>query len=102
MSSNGTKPKGPQKNRGFTIIEIMVIVAIMAILAGISIPQYQKMVNKGNQQGAVAALTSVYMSEKNFAAENRTYTACISSIGVNAPPGARWYSFGFNGANLQA
>src|SRR5579885_1939373 len=100
-------PRGQsgKNNRGFTIIEIMVIVAIMAILAGISIPQYQRMVNKGNQQGAVAALTSTYMAEKNFAAENHTYTSCLSSIGVVAPGGTnskQWYTFGFNGQDLGA
>jgi prepilin-type N-terminal cleavage/methylation domain-containing protein len=97
--NNGEKSKD-----GFTLIELMVIVAIMAILAGISIPQYQKMVNKGNQQGAVAALTSVYMAEKNFAAENHTYTACLNSIGISQPPGnaPNWYTYGFDGGNLQA
>jgi prepilin-type N-terminal cleavage/methylation domain-containing protein len=93
-----------KENRGFTIIEILVVVAVLAILAGISIPQYQRMVNKGNQQGAVAALTSVYMAEKNFAAENHTYTACISAIGVAAPPASakNWYTYGFYGTTLGA
>jgi prepilin-type N-terminal cleavage/methylation domain-containing protein len=91
-----------RNNQGFTIIEIMVIVAIMAILAGISIPQYQRMVNKGNQQGAVAGLTSIYMAEKNFAAENHTYTACIGSIGITPATGPKWYTLGFKADNLQA
>jgi prepilin-type N-terminal cleavage/methylation domain-containing protein len=91
-----------RKDHGFTILEIIAVIAIMAILAGISIPQYQRMVNKGRQQGAIAGLTSVFMAEKNFAAENRSYTTCLGSIGVRvAASQKKYYAFGFNGAGIQ-
>jgi prepilin-type N-terminal cleavage/methylation domain-containing protein len=91
-----------KNDRGFTMVEIMVIVAVIAILAGLSIPQYQKMVNKGNQQGAVVNLTSVYMAEKNFAAENHTYTTCLRAIGVQQVTGTQWYTVGIDGAGIPA
>jgi prepilin-type N-terminal cleavage/methylation domain-containing protein len=91
-----------KKERGFTLVELIVIMVIIGIAAGLSIPKYQKMVYKGNQQGAVAGLTSIYMAQKNFAAENHTYTTCIKKIGITDPPGRRYYSYGFNTAWVQA
>jgi type II secretory pathway pseudopilin PulG len=91
--------RGP--NWGFTTIEAMVTVAMIGIVAALTVPRYQHMVDKSKQSGAVIGLTSVYVAEKNFAAENHSYTTCIGAIGVKGSGGIQWYSYGINGKAVQ-
>src|SRR3954466_4505231 len=86
---------------GFTMLEIMAVLAILGILAGLTIPKFQRMVYKANQKSAIVALTSAYIAEKNFAAENNTYTTCLRNIGMNNSA-VRWYTVGINGNAIGA
>lgn len=64
---------------GFTLIEMMVTVAIVAILASIAIPSYQDYVRRGQVQEAPAALADFRARMEQFYQDNRTYangTAC--------------------------
>lgn len=66
---------------GFTLVELMVVVAIIGILAAIGVPQFQKFQNKARQSEAKTALAAIYTAEKAFNSEANTYTACIKAIG---------------------
>lgn len=62
-----------QNNKGFTLIEMMVVVAIIGILAAIAYPSYQRYVQKGNRVEARNMLQSAAQKlEANFTV-NRTY-----------------------------
>lgn len=91
--------------RGFTLVELMVVVAIIGILAAIALPQYAKFQAKARQSEAKIALAAVYTAEQSFTAENGSYTACLNNIGY-APDGwtppttagmNQYYTVGFNG-----
>ena len=58
---------------GFTLIEAMVVVAVVGILAAIGIPNYSRYVTRGNLVGAGDALAEYRSRMEQFYKDNRTY-----------------------------
>ena len=82
---------------GFTLVELMVVVAIIGILASIAIPNYQKYQAKARQAEVRIALAAVFTAEKSYAVESGTFSACLTGIGYQPVGNARYYMVGFNG-----
>ena len=61
--------------RGFTLIEVMIVVAIVAILATIALPSYQDSVRKSRRADAVLALQRIQIEQEKFRAECPSYAA---------------------------
>jgi type IV pilus assembly protein PilE len=59
--------------RGFTLIELMITVAIVGILAAIAIPSYQNSVWKGKRGEAKAAILRTLQTEERWYTQNNTY-----------------------------
>jgi type IV pilus assembly protein PilE len=60
---------------GFTLIEVMVTVAIVAILAAIAYPAYSEYVVRGRLVDATNALASLHAQMEQYFQDNRTYAA---------------------------
>lgn len=89
-------------NKGFTLVELMIVVAIIGILASIAIPNFQKYQAKARQSEAKIGLSGIYTAEKSQYVENGSYSNCVVEIGFNREAGARTYYAIGTAANLAA
>jgi type IV pilus assembly protein PilE len=77
--------------RGFTLIELMITVAIVAILAAIAYPSYTSHVRKGVRRAAQAEMMDIANREQQFLLSNRIYvpysgaTPSITGSGYSLP-----------------
>ena len=65
--------------RGFTLIELMVVVAIVGILASVAYPSYASQVRKSRRSDAVAELAAVQQAQERWRANNIAYSSDVSS-----------------------
>jgi type IV pilus assembly protein PilE len=77
--------------RGFTLIEVMIVVVIVAILAGIALPSYQEHVRKSRRIDARETLTRMAALQERFFFQNSRYSNKLSDLGGNTSPEG-WYS----------
>ena len=61
--------------KGFTLIELMITVAVIGILAGVAYPSYTSYIKKGLRRSAQAQMMDIANREQQFLLANRTYVA---------------------------
>lgn len=64
-----------QMQKGFTLIELMIVVAIIGILAAVAIPQYQNYVGRANFASALSTLSSLKTNIESHILEVGTFPA---------------------------
>ena len=66
--------------RGFTLIEVMIVVAIVTILAAVAIPSYRDYILRGQLVDGTTLLASVRADMERYYQDNRRYTAVSAAI----------------------
>jgi len=68
---------------GFTLIELMIVTAILAIIAAVALPGYRSYVQKAARAEGKAMLVTAASREEQFFQNNKTYTNVLTTAGLN-------------------
>ncbi|MEF1205571.1 pilin [Photobacterium damselae] len=71
--------------KGFTLIELMIVVAVIGVLSAIAIPQYQKYVAKAEAASALATLTGVKTNAEAYTIDTGSFPAQAVSAAIGFP-----------------
>jgi type IV pilus assembly protein PilE len=84
---------------GFTLIELMIVVVIIAILAAIAMNSYRQYILRGNRTSATRALQDLNSREENYYFSNNAYTPSLTSLGATASMAGVYYTVSVPSAN---
>ena len=81
--------------KGFTLIELMIVVAIIGILAAIAIPNFMKFQAKSKQSEAKGNHKGIFTAQRAYYQEKQKYNASVKAIGFQPERGNRYlYALG--------
>lgn len=79
------------KPNGFTLIELMITVAIVGILASIAYPSYLSQVRKSRRSDAVQSLAAIQQAQERYRSNNPTYTD-LATLAINSASSGGYYT----------
>lgn len=85
--------------RGFTLIELMVTVAIVGILAGLAFSSYRQYVQRSHRVDATAALLRLAANQERFYLQNNTYATSVGALGMTATTEHGYYQLAVTAAD---
>jgi type IV pilus assembly protein PilE len=87
------------KNTGFTLIELMIVVAIIGIISAIAYPSYDDYMKKSRRSDAKVGLTAMADKQERFYLQNNTYTNNTANVGGTATD-ENWYVLSIDSADV--
>lgn len=79
--------------RGFSLVELLVVVAIVGILSAIAVPQYRDYVTRGKLTEATATLSEHRVRMEQFFQDNRTYLGACAANTIAPLPTGRYFTY---------
>lgn len=96
---NSSMRSARHASKGFTLVEIMIVVVIVGILAAVAFPSYQNSIRKSRRSDATMALSKVQQLQEKYRANNTTYGATVADIGASATTDNGYYSISISNAD---
>jgi type IV pilus assembly protein PilE len=84
---------------GFTLLELMIVVVIIAILTAIALPNYRQYVLRGHRTEATRALQDLSSRQENYYFSNNKYTSVLSDLGANSSIASQYFTVGIASAS---
>ena len=75
------------KQRGITLIELMIVVVVISILAAVAYPNYQEFTARAKRNEARAALLRLATNQERFYLNNNTFTSNLTQLGFSSADG---------------
>ena len=74
-----------RRARGFSLIELMIVIVIVGVLSAIAWPSYQDYVRRGNRSAAQAFMLTIANRQEQYLLTNRSYAATVAALNLTAP-----------------
>ncbi len=84
-----------RSERGFTLIEMMLVVAIIGVLAAVAVPLYNRYMSKARQSEAKMSLAAIYIAEKTFHGDYGGYVSSFAAMSYEPEGLKRFYTVGW-------
>jgi type IV pilus assembly protein PilE len=84
---------------GFTLVELMITLVIVAVLAAIALPSYQSSVRKARRSDAFDAAVGVQQTQERFRSNNTGYAATLTAINQPATSSGGYYGLTLSGVS---
>jgi len=94
--------KNLRNNKGFTLIELMIVVVIIGILAAIAIPKFNSVSKNAKQAEAGPVLKQICTLQGTKLQETGSYAATIADLTGYDAPGAKYFAFTTTGTGSTA
>lgn len=90
-----------EQTKGFTLIELMIVVAIIGILSALAYPSYIEYVTRSHRAAAESHMLDIASKEERYLLDARAYVSSLTTLGIPTPiEVSEFYSFGTAGSEV--
>ena len=80
-----------RSHTGFTLIELMIAVVVLAIVVALALPSFLGSIRKGRRSEAFTALSAIQQAQERYRSNNAAYAATLATLGLSSPSGPGGY-----------